>query len=344
MLRPLIALILSIPALACAAPKSPQGVWSGTLGTKAIVACFNEVSRWTSYASYYYVDHSKPITLTSGDRDAFWHESDDDTGLWDLSAPANGVIVGTWSHPKTRKTLPIKLGYVDGSDDKTACARDSYNARLEVTPKVEAARSVQFSPGRSYRKMRFAGQETVELVGPDSALRQINSALKLDQSREVVQSYFQQRREFLGRVGSPAVDERLAEPTYWDANFITVQFYLSVAGEGRSGIFNAYRTWNVRTGEEIDLWQWIGASTTDKRLPPKLKKFLYRNIKVSPECADGYLGQGEFTLTLSKNGLNISEESWGDGCDQSFFVPYEKLAPFLSPTGIQAVNSIRGRK
>lgn len=343
MLRTLIAILLLIPAFVCAGPVPPQGVWSGTIGTKAIIACFNEGSSWTSYASYYYVDYLKPIVLTTIDTDSFWHE-EKDTGLWELSAPANGAVVGTWSNPKTKKNLPIKLGFVDGSDDKTACARDSYNSRLEATPRVEAAKFIQFSQGRSYRKLRFAGQETIELLGPDPAIDRINSLLKLDQSKEAIDSYFKQRREFLGRVGYPAVDERLTEPTYWDANFITVRFYIWVAGEGRSGISNEYRTWSTRTGEEIDLWQWIGASSSDPRLPPKLKKLLYRHIKESPECTDGYRGQGSFTLTLAKSGVHFDEDAWGDGCEKSFFISYEKLLPFLSPTGRQAVSSIIGQK
>ena len=118
----------------------------------------------------------------------------------------NGAIAGTWRNGKG-KTLPINLTFVDGNDDESACARDSYNMRLEISPKIETGKIVQFSPGRSYRKLRFAGQETIELLGLDPALNQINSLLKLDQSRGAIDAYFQQRREFLGRVGYPAVDE-----------------------------------------------------------------------------------------------------------------------------------------
>jgi hypothetical protein len=322
----------------------PQGVWVGTIGTKAIVACFNKGSRWTSYGSYYYIDYLKPIALTTRETDSYWHEQND-TGQWELAAPLNGVIVGTWRNQKTGKTVPIKLAIMDGNDDETACARDSYNSRLESIPKIEIGKIVEFSSGRSYRKIRFAGQETVELLGPDPALHQLNSILKLDQSREALDVYFQQRREFLGRVGYPAVDERHAEPTYWDSNFITIKFYSWVAGEGRGGISIEYRTWNTKTGVEVDLWKWIGASSSDPQLPPKLKEFLYRSVKEeSPECANGYRGEGIFTLTLGKAGLHFDEDAWGEGCEKSFFIPYEKLDPFLDSTGKQAVNSILSQK
>ncbi|HEY6094130.1 MAG TPA: hypothetical protein VIU93_04180 [Gallionellaceae bacterium] len=343
MLRISVVAFLLISTTVFAGPMPPQGVWNGTIGTKAIIACFNRGSRWTSYASYYYVDYLTPISLTTRDNDSYWHE-EHDTGLWELSAPADGIVIGTWSNPKTHKTLPIKLSYVDGSGDDAACARDSYNTHLEVTPRVEASKIIQFSPGRSYRKLRFAGQETIELFAPDQAIERINSFLKLDKNKEAIDEYFQQRREFLGRVGYPAVDERLTEPTYWDANFITVRFYVSAAGYGRSGISNTYRTWSTRTGEEVDLWKWLGASSSNPRLPPKLKEYLYRNVKESSECTEGYRGQGDYTLTLDKEGLHLDEEAWGGGCEKSFFIPYVQLLQFLSPAGKQAVSSIIGQK
>lgn len=341
--RILIAVSLLIPAVVCASPVPPQGVWSGSIGTKAIIACFNEGSRWTSYASYYYVDHLKPIVLTTRDTDSFWHE-ENDTGLWELSAPVNGVVVGTWRHPKTQKDFPVKLGFVDGSDDKTACARDSYNARLETAPRVETTKIIKFSLGRSYRRLRFAGQETIELLGPDPGIDRINALLRLDQSKEAVDSYFGQRREFLGRVGYPAIDEVRVELKHWDAYYIAIEFYTSVAGEGRSGMSIDYQTWSAVTGEKVDLWTWLGSKAGEAKLPLKLQKYLFRNEKSSPECEGGYRGQGEFILTLSRYGLNISEVEWGSGCEKSFIVPYTKLLPFLSPPGTLAVKSILERK
>ena len=333
-------LLVSMLLIRCAAGATavvPQGVWQGTLGKKAIVACFNKGFPGSSYGSYYYLDHLEPIAITR-DRDAYWHERND-TGLWELSVPVSGLISGVWRNPKNRKNLPIKLALVDGEKDDIACARDSYNARLETYPKVIVGKWVQFSVGRFFRKLEFAGQLTIELFGPDAATRRLNSILKLDRSREAIAAYFAQRREFLGRVGHPAVDERDTEPVYWDPNFIQIRFYQWAAGEGRSGISIMHRTWNTRTGTEIDPWKWL-AGSADEGLPPKLKKFLYGNMKESSECEDGYKGEGSYTLLLNKTGINFEEDAWGNGCEKSFFLTYGELRPFLSPAGILAVNSI----
>lgn len=341
--RSLAATILLIPVVVCAGPAPPQGVWSGFIGTKAIIACFNEGSRFGSYASYYYIDRLKPIALSTREKDSLWHEQND-TGLWELSAPVDKVVVGTWSQPKAQKSQPIRLKFVDGRDDKSACARDSYNARLELAPKIETMKVEQFSLGRTYRRLRFAGQETVEFFGLDPAIETINAQLKLDQSKEAVDSYFQQRREFLGRVGYPAVDDIGVNVLYWDAHFIAIDIYTRRAGEGRSGVSTDRHTWSAVTGEKVDLWIWLGSTLAESKLPPKLRKYLFRGIKPSQECQAGYRGQGQFSLMLSKSGLNISEDAWGSGCEQDFTVPYAKLLPFLSPEGILAGKPLLEKK
>lgn len=313
-----------------------KGVWEGTVGTKPVMACFN--ADFPS-GSYYYKQFLKPIQLTTNGIDKNWHE-EGATGIWELATPFNGVMGGRWRSPKTKVSRAIELRLVGGADVEKACALRSYNAAIEKPPKIETGKYIKFSPNRSYRKMRFAGQETIELAGPDPATARINHLLKLDTSKTAIDGYFEQRREFLGRVGMPAVDEVDVKPEYWDANFITVDFYTWTAGEGRNGISNTYRTWNVVTGEEVELREWLGVKSGEAKLPPKLYQYLFKGMEPSPECRDGYRGQGEFTLQLKETGLNVYEESWGSGCEEDFTIPYAKLLPFLSPKGKLAVKSI----
>ena len=340
LMRYIASVLLLVPCVALAEPAVPQGVWSGTIGSSAVTVCFNAAPY---YASYYYNDIREPIGISRHEADWLWHESSipSTTGMWALSKPVHGQLAGTWRDPKTQTSLPIHLRFVDGDNDERACARDTYNLRLETPPKVEIGKYVQLSPDRSYRKLRFAGQETIELTGPDLAIRKINAILKLDRSKEAINAYFQQKREFLGRMGSPTVDLRTTDPTFWDSNFITVRFNAWVAGEGRSGISNTYRTWNLKTGEEVNVWHWLGVRSDDAALPSALQQHLYRHVKESSECkVNYYRGKGVFTLVLTKAGLNIYEDAWGSGCDKHFFVSYKNLMPFLSPAGKQAVRSI----
>jgi hypothetical protein len=342
--RVLILLLLLMPFSVFARATSPQGVWSGTIGTKAIVACFNR----NHDGSYYYIDYLKPIALRARYKNSPWREytvADNgsfikETGLWELAAPVDGIIAGTWRNEKTGKFLPIHLALVDGNNDGSACTRDSYNLRLESAPKVKRGKTIRFSHGRSYRKLWFAGQETIELFGPDPALDRINLLLKPDRSKGAVDAYFQQKRESLGRLGYPAVDEQYTKPVYWDSNFITISFYLWATGSESHETPVDHRTWNIKTGEEVDLWQWIGSNSNERELSSELKKFLFKNFKNSPEC-ENYYDKGDYRnykLKLDKDGLYIDETSIA--CWVDFIVPYDKLLPFLTPAGKEAVRSI----
>jgi hypothetical protein len=278
------------------------------------------------------------------DTNSYWRERSEapndlsDTGLWELSDPIDGVMEGTWRNPKTGKSFPIRLTLVDGNSyQEPACTRDSYNLPLEKPPKVEKGKIIQFSLGRSYRKLRFTGEETIELFGPDPALGRINSQLRPSQSKEAIEMYFAYRREALGRDGYLAVNEVNTAPVYWNSSFITIRFFLWTASEGRRGMFDDYRTWNTQTGEEVDLWQWFRWNSNE--LSEKLEKLLDRDAKNDPECED-YRGKGSYTILLDKAGLNIYEDPWGSGCEKEFFVPYEKLYPLLTHAGKKAVDSI----
>jgi hypothetical protein len=348
-LRIFLAISLLIPAEMFAGAADPQGVWSGSIGTKSVVACFNNES-----GNYYYVDHLKPIGLDIGDTALNWSEYGD-TGQWQLTAPAEGFLAGTWSHSKAKKKLPIKLKLIDGRDDDTACSRNSYHSQLEVVQKVSNGKMIEFSKGRSYRKLQFLDQAKIELVGPDKGIDRINASLKPDMSKNTVDSYFRNRREILGRIGRYFDDEVNAKPVYWDAHFVSIQFYRWAAGTGARGVTNDYETWSTVTGEKVDLWRWLGSSSGEKKLPPKLHRYLLDTNKPDPnwkpepgeaypDCTY-YYSKGMFVLELTKSGMDIYEAPYGNGdCEEGFQVPYPKLLPFLSPEGTKAVNSILGRK
>lgn len=355
-LRPLIFLAgLLLPLAACARPDVPKGVWEGTLGTKAIVACFNSGS---PSGSYFYKQYKAPIPLTQGDGDSFWREAND-TGRWSLDAAKGSTLTGVWRNVKGQPVaLPIQLHLADASGGDAACGGEGYAGQLEAPPKIEMGKWKVYAPGRSSRTVRFAGQETLELSGPEPATARVNKQLRaaLDMRRETVKEYFDKRREFLGRVGVPAEDENTAEPTYWTSQWVSVRFYNWAAGMGRSGISWEFRTWDLQSGEQVDLWSWFGNRRTGKagepavgsssgRLPPKLRRFLFQRDQIDPAkaesgCEDNYAETASFELTLEPTGVQISQPEYGRGCELAFSVPYTELAPVLTPAGKAAVQRI----
>ncbi len=135
-------------ASAMATEGQPQGVWKGTLGDQAIVACFNSGS-----GNYYYLSHLSPIWLQS--LDTLYHETADIA--WTLDPPHGRAMGGTWRNSKNGVTLPIRLVLVEGDDDPAACARASYAKPLEARPGIVARKPLHYQ-GHAYRVLDFLGQ------------------------------------------------------------------------------------------------------------------------------------------------------------------------------------------
>jgi len=143
---------LTLPALhiAMAAEPPVQGVWQGTLGKANIVACFNQPSPTQGSdrsGNYYYTRYKTPIMLAKPNGKSDWSESDakgDTTGTWKLNAPQGGKLIGTWTEPKSGKTLPLALTLLEAAGDREhpSCASDAYNLALEEFPSLKTSKPI----------------------------------------------------------------------------------------------------------------------------------------------------------------------------------------------------------
>lgn len=359
-LHALGGLFLLVPFLARAAGtvEVPRGVWEGTLGTKSIVACFN--AEFPS-GNYFYKQYKKAIPLSRVEKDSFWHEGGY-TGLWLLEPAKGNTLTGTWKSVKgTPVTLPIRLDLSDATGGDKACGSDGYAGLLEAPPKIETGKKEEFAAGRSFRRLRFAGQETIELSGPEPTLAAINRELRrdFDTGKDTIKEYFDKRREFLGRVGVPAEDENTANPSYWSSQWLSIRNYTWAAGTGRSGISWFHRTWDLQTGRQVDPWSWFGprpqlqsqkapgqiSGTGSSPLPPKLRRFLFRYADIQPSkaeenCRSNYEDDASYDLTLEAKGMRFSQPAYGNGCEIEIEVPYAELGPVLTSAGKAAVRRI----
>lgn len=355
-MRQLVFLLACLPALAPAAtpPDKGQlaGVWQGKLGNSEITACFNLPGKSDKRGNYYYARHKTPIGLLQAKGETAWVEvtdGDNKTGSWQLAPANDGKLAGTWQHPKNGKTLPIQLQLVrPPAGDEEPCASSAYNAALEEFPTLITSRSVLFKDRKdhTFRSLRIADQVTVELLTPAApALASVNRQLRalLPKNKADLREYFEQRRNFLRMDGRVMEDEVHAEPTFWSARYVTVSFYRWVAGMGRNGISNQFRTWDLQTGKEVDVWQWLGSKSEAgsgdiSALPGKLKARLFKDVVLDQECKLDYQGRGYYHLSLTDTGMRFWEEAYGGGCEQDFNLTYAELAPLLTPQGRQALG------
>lgn len=355
-MRRLLLLCLSLPALhlAMAADAPVQGVWQGTLGKANIVACFNQPSPTQGAdrsGSYYYVRYKTPIMLAMLNGKSDWSESDakgDTTGTWSLHAPQGGKVSGTWTEPKSGKTLPLALTLLEAAGDREhpSCASDAYNLALEDFPGTKVSKPIAFE-GKQYRNLQVGDTITVELIAPGDGVAKINAQLRavLAKNKKDLADFYATRREYLGRNGFTTEDEVYAEPTYWSPRWVTIKFYRWPAGYGANGISIKFRTWDVKTGQETDVWNWFGASASDgddkAELPDRLRQALFKGVTIDAECkGTDYDGRGRFHLSLKEDGVSFWEDANGSGCENDFLLPYSKVGPFLTVKGRAALSDL----
>ena len=345
-MRPLFFSLLSLLpfgyAVAGTDPVSLSGVWQGKLGNADIVACFNQAGADSANGSYYYVRHKTPIQLTRQAGQSSWTESGN-TGSWSLGAPAGGHVDGTWRSPKGGAPLALALTSIGEAGSENACGSDAYNRPLENLPALQIGKTQDFE-GKKYRNLRIADVVTIELQGAGDGVAKVNQKLRAILPRKVedIADYFATRRQYLGSMGAATEDETSAAPVFWSSRWITVNFYRWAAGYGRSGISLDYRTWDLRSGDEIQLWDWFAPKSADgglyRVLPERLQKYLFKGVAIDKECRNGYKGEGEYRVSLTASGIEFWEEAFGTGCEQDFVIPYAKLGPFLTPQGKAALR------
>ncbi|AMP00560.1 hypothetical protein CAter282_2713 [Collimonas arenae] len=346
LLFPLLSVLSVGYAVAGTDATQLAGVWQGKLGNADIVACFNQAGADSSSGSYYYVRHKTPIQLMQKTGQSSWMESGG-TGSWSLGTPENGHLDGTWRAPKGGAPLALALTSVSGGGTENACGSDAYNRALESFPALQIGKTQDFE-GKKYRNLRVADVVTIELQGSGDGLVKVNQKLRaiLPRKAEDLADYFATRRRYLSSMGTATEDETSAEPVFWSSRWITVNFYRWAAGYGRNGIMLDYRTWDLRTGDEIQLWDWFAPKSADgglyRALPERLQKYLFKGVAIDKECRDGYKGEGQYRVSLTANGIEFWEEAFGTGCEQDFVIPYAKLGPFLTSQGKAALRDLGG--
>lgn len=355
-MRRFLLACLTLPALhtAMAGDMPVQGVWQGAVGKANIVACFNQPSPTQGSdrsGSYYYTRYKTPIMLAKPNGKTLWQELDakgNTTGTWSLGAPQGGKLAGTWTEPKSGKTLPLALTLLEAAGDREhpSCASDAYNLALEDFPATKVSKPVAFE-GKQYRNLQVGDTITVELLAQGDGIEKINAQLRgvLAKNKKDLEDYYATRREYLGRNGFATEDEVYAEPTYWSPRWVTMKFYRWAAGYGASGISIKFRTWDVKTGQETDVWNWFGASASDgddkAELPDRLRQALFKNVTIDAECkGTDYDGRGRFHLSLKPEGVSFWEDPNGSGCENDFLLPYNKVGPFLTVKGRAALSDL----
>jgi uncharacterized protein len=321
-----------------------QGVWSGTIGSSAVVACFDARSDdGQRHGSYYYVRYLAPIALTPRTVEGEWAEGAD--ARWTLSSPEQDRLEGAWRSSDGRKELPVRLTRLPGTSATQACGSDTYNLPLEHEALKMKVGQVRYLGQRRYRPVSIAGVQLVELIDAAPGIAAINRQLRAelpgdDEARR------RQLRELVRTQGRYSFDTVTSEPVEWTDRSVTIRLHRDFAGAGASGSEDGSRTWNAVSGREIDPWRWFGVASDRSAdlplpvvsrtglLPAKLKDYLVQAAHAGGDCSALYDESSAADIHVSEAGVEfLLGDTLLPECMRTVLVSPEAVQPFLNGRG-----------
>lgn len=269
-----------------ALPSPEDGVWVGTLGAQAVVACFDHHQGATEAdvpadASYFYERYGQLIKLAPQPQSpGRWLEVGEETstGTWELRVTAGDLLQGQWSDPTGASTARIRLKRFKtlerfGPLSLLMCRILAPGSRFGAQQRQVSTRQT-LPNGRQYRVLSVldGAISTLELVGEGDGLASLNERLA-SELRIGAASYFD--CPVRGEELTPA-NVKTKKPDY--SSSIALLFWnerwVSLAQNSSGDCGGAYpfsdtnrSTWALSTGAPVDLWRWIAASRKPDALP-----------------------------------------------------------------------------
>jgi hypothetical protein len=377
----LLTSILTVSTLAADKAPPENGTWTGTIGNNNVMACFmRDGSTQTKQAEYFYLRYSKPIALVPDPgNQTLWFEDNikDPTGIWTINVQ-DDRITGTWSNPAKTKALPISLNRfktISSDYSSTTCSPEfdifnpvAYPQVLEE--KIELSKETPALNGRNYRGLSALGGavKSVKLSGEGKVIAELNTLL-LNELRAGISAYYECPTSgglYSRQKGKNIKPDYMAsvEPLFWNKQWIS--FVATVSGDcGGAHPFSnfSYSTWDLSTGRELNLWEWIKDSQKtgsasggddgydfDKLNKIITQKAIKQRLAFDPKeadeennCLDVIRDNNQYDIRLSKTGLIFTQvfPHVVYACTDDIEITYSELMPFLTKKGKKAVMTIQ---
>jgi hypothetical protein len=331
------------------------GTWTGTIGKAKISACFQaEKGKYYTNGSYYYLKYRQPIRLNEIS-DNLWAEPD--SCEWVIKTTTDSIVSGKWVNRNKTVSLPIKLSFMgtckDGEESsEQPCGCDLFNSHIEKMPPITVD-TVKDSGYRYFRELKVASDnitmEWFELCGGGETRKKINQVLRkgFPENNSDAKCFYSCRRGTLAAFGSGECDfSQITKSYLWTAQYLEVsESNAGFCGGAHDFSGISYRTFDLSTGEEINLWSWI------KRLPEyneELNTLILSKSKRDKNDPDdtacvSMLNENKiYSIKLDTVGLVFYTE-FGHccrNCDEEFVVPFQEMMPFLTSEGKSKVKLI----
>lgn len=276
----------NLMAAEVAAPRPPEdGVWMGTLGAQAVVACFDHhkeavAADVRAYGRYFYERYGKRIKLEPQPQSpGHWVEEGEKTsttGTWEFRVTAGDLLEGQWSGPTGAPTALIRLKRfktLEWFTPLVICEILAPGSRFGAQ-KRQVSTKQTLPNSKQYRVLSVldGAISTLELVGEGDGLASLNERLA-NELRIGAASYFD--CPVSGEEPTPT-SIKTKKPDYsssiallfWNERWVSLAQNSSGDCGGLYPFSDTNRsTWALSAGTQVNLWTWIAASHKPDALP-----------------------------------------------------------------------------
>lgn len=360
----MLALLLAPLAAAPAGPSAAtiHGVWAGNVGNLPVRACFTRRDE-EIFGAYYYLSRMQliPLEAEQGSSVAFGETQSEapDTPRWQIRSADATSLTAQWTNG--RRSLPVRLTRVayTEQEDEGPCGSWAFHQPRFADARPVASRAtidgVAFTNIALDLGSRMEGSvQTFALDGDGEAVRRINAALgeelagdppKWFECEQLSLAYSPSEGYFTESLAPAMITRRwLSVARHWDG----------FCGGAHPDSSNDYRTFDLSSGAEIDLFGWFNDSAVtresfegDDRVlttmkPPLRDLILAGWHPEDAECADVIQTQDYWTIGLDRAGMIFSPQLAHvvQACGEDFTVPYARLRPFLTPEGATELRAL----
>jgi hypothetical protein len=359
MFAPLIAL-----AAAAVAPAQLEGIWQGTVGNLPVRACFAG-GEMGSFGAYFYLSRRRliPLEAEEGASDAF-RETDarnPNSPRWLIERADAARLTARWTGGG--RTLPVRLSRVARADGESPCSSLVFHEPRRTGVRTVTARASR--DGVAYTRItldhggRFdASFETFALEGASEAVRGINATLARALTGDPPEWFDCIRAPLEQGPNEGGFNESLGPALISTRWMSVIDQYDGFCGGAYPDAGRRYRTFDLATGREIDLHDWLNATAVQRESPdgseeeiktlrPALRDFILAGWNAeAAECEEGVRGTEFWTIGLTREGLVFSPDlpHVAQACGEEFTLSFARLRPFLTEEGAANLRALQAER
>jgi hypothetical protein len=356
MLVPLLALAAAAISVE---PGDLSGIWQGAVGNLPVQACFvRRESGW--FGDYYYVSRGALIPLEAAAGSSATFREGGGTGrrraLWRIEHADESQLTAHWTGGG--RTLPVRLTRLARAQgEEGACSSPLFHRPRLAGVRTVTARGTM--DGVSFTRItldfggRFeAGFATFALDDGSEAARLINATLGRGLAGDPP-GWFECIRMSLEQWPNEGSFDEILEPLLISRRWLSVRHHWDgFCGGAHPDSSNVYRTFDLASGREIDLHDWLNTSAVQRERPggeeirmlgPALRDAILAGWSHPVDCDEIVRNEEFWTIGLTREGLVFSPDlpHAAQACGDEFRLPMARLRPFLTEEGAENLRALQ---